>query len=214
MFFFNTLINKLFTERFQQRMSSVVLQCPVSHPDLLEVLCRWITHSFSSCATVQSYTGADWTLCVHHMFMLSEAGGRWGIYPQLDLLMLTSFFQFWFKPLVRLLILIPSSWLSVIISARFSYSKAPLSFAVCAQQNPFSLMCFIHSMLFSINTFPLSPPGEFLSTVYINSPFVVPIIFISPAALSSSSVCIPPFQSSLCHVFSVSLLPPFASALL
>lgn len=50
---------------------------------------------------------------------------------------------------------------------------------------PLSLICFIHPLLFSINTFPLSPPWWIpLYCIYINSPFVVPIVIISPAALS------------------------------
>ena len=62
-----------------------------------------------------------------------------------------------FSPLVCLWIQFLSSCLSVIIAARFIHSKL-FPFTLDAQQHPFSLTCFIHSVLFSIDAFLLSPP--------------------------------------------------------
>lgn len=66
-----------------------------------------------------------------------------------------------------------------------------------------SLTFFIHSVLFSINTHPFHPLlNSSVLCIYINSPFVVPIMIISPAALSFYSFYSSPFQSfAMCSLY-------------
>lgn len=161
-------------------MCALVLQCPVSHSHSKLESARGIlqeNHTFVffsrysiGAATLEQIGPCVLCSCRHvgvGGMEVSGWGGVGGIYPQLGYfwpqfrlldLLLISIFQLWLRPLVRLLILLPSSHLSLIIAARFSYSKALFSHSLCAQQHPFSLTCFIHSMLFSINTVLCSPP--------------------------------------------------------
>lgn len=69
--------------------------------------------------------------------------------------------------------------------------------------NLFSLMCFIHSELFSINTRLRSPPGGFLCTVRTNTTFAVSVMIIPPCPLP----LFPLNLSSHHHVLSVFFLP-------
>lgn len=163
-----------------------------------------------------NYTGAGWTACA---LLVVTCGCWWrggvrGIYSQpgpfWSSLWRVADFNF---DSVDLFVFQLRSHHHVFQSLLLRGSAIQKVYFHSLSSTPFSLTCFIHSVLFSINTYLLSPP--WWTPLYcINSPFVVPIMIISPAALSSSSSYASSFQSLFSLPCALCIIPPPLLALL